>query len=218
MTVVAPVSAIADVLAMWGHDGWLTPPLHAIVPAAAPTIGRVSTISVEVGPTGPGMSPIYDVLSHDLSSRFVIVAGASALQGAMWGEILTIAAQSNGAAGVLVDGAVRDRPEIESIGFATYGRDQRIVGPYGTAHVVALDEPVTIAGVHIDPDDHIVADATGVIRVRGGDLDDVLSAAARYAAAEERVVEALRNGELLTSAYRYKKEVVDELSRMKPRG
>lgn len=157
------------------------------------------------------MGKIYDVLSSDLNGRFVVVAGASGLEGAMWGEILATAAQSNGASGVLVDGAVRDRPEIESIGFATYGRDERIVGPYGTAHVVALDEPVTIAGVGIDPDDHIVADATGVIRVRGAELDDVLFAAAAYAAAEERVVEALRNGEPLTSAYRYKKNVVDEL-------
>ncbi|MEO6125630.1 MAG: hypothetical protein ABIR32_18170 [Ilumatobacteraceae bacterium] len=212
-SVIAPVSAIADVLALWGRDGWLTPPLRPIVAAAAPTIGRVCTISIDVAPAGPGMGKIYDVLSSDLSDRFVVVAGAGGLEGAMWGEILATAAQSNGASGVLVDGAVRDRPEIESIGFATYGRDERIVGPYGTAHVVALNEPVTIAGVGIDPDDHIVADATGVIRVRGAELDDVLFAAAAYAAAEERVVEALRNGEPLTSAYRYKKNVVDELQK-----
>jgi len=210
---IAPVSAIADVLALWGQDGWLTPPLRAIVPAAAPTIGAVRTISIKVSPTGAGMGKIYDVVSSDLSNRFVVVAGASGLEGAMWGEILATAAQSNGASGVLVDGAVRDRPDIETIGFATYGRDERVVGPYGTAHVVELDEPVTIAGVGIDPDDHIVADATGVIRVRGGDLDDVLSAAVAYAAAEARVVEALRNGEPLTSAYRYKKEVVENLRR-----
>jgi len=212
-TPIAPVSAIADVLALWGQDGWLTPPLRAIVAAAAPTIGAVRTISIEVAPTGAGMGKIYDVVSSDLNNRFVVVAGASGLEGAMWGEILATAAQSHGAAGVLVDGAVRDRPEIETIGFATYGRDERVVGPCGTAHVVALDEPVTIAGVGIDPDDHIVADATGVIRVRGGDLDDVLSAAAAYAAAEALVVEALRNGEPLTSAYRYKKDVVENIRR-----
>ena len=211
MTTVAPVSAIADVLALWGTSGWLTPPLRAVVPAATPTVGRVRTITIEVAPEGVGMSKIYDALSSDLSDQFVVVAGASGLEGAMWGEILSLAAQSSGAVGALIDGAVRDRPEIESIGFATYGRDERVVGPYGTAHVIALDEPVTIAGVGIDPDDHIVADATGAIRVRGADLDDVLSAAAMYAAAEERVVEALRHGEPLTSAYRYKKDVVDEL-------
>ncbi len=210
---VAPVSAIADVLALWGQDGWLTPPLRAIVAATSPTVGAVRTITVEVASAGTGMGKIYDALSADLTGRFVIVAGASGLEGAMWGEILSTAAQASGASGVLVDGAVRDRPEIESIGFAIYGIDERIVGPYGSAHVTELDCAVTIAGVLIEPDDHIVADATGVIRVRGAVLDDVLAAAHRYAAAEEQVVMALRNGEPLTSAYRYKKAVVDELRR-----
>jgi regulator of RNase E activity RraA len=210
---IAPVSAIADVLALWGRDGWLTPPLRAIVPVGVTTIGPVRTIAVEVADRGNGMSKVYDVVSSDLSGRFVVVAGASQLEGAMWGEILSIAAQANGAAGAVVDGAVRDRPEIEAIGFATYGLDERVVGPYGTAHVTALDEPVTIAGVAVDPDDHIVADATGIVRLRGAEIDDVLAAAGRYAAAEEQVVQALRDGEPLTSAYRYKKSVVDELRR-----
>ena len=72
---------------------------------------------------------------------------------------------------------------------------------------------MSIAGCDIAPDDHIVADATGVVRVRGAELDDVLAAASRYAAAEEEVVQAIRDGEPLTSAYRYKKAVVDELRR-----
>ena len=210
---VAPVSAIADVLALWDRDGWLTPPLRTVVPTSAPTVGRVRTIAVEVAREGNGMSKVYDVVSSDLDGHFVVVAGASGLEGAMWGEILATAAQNSGGVGVLVDGAVRDRPEIEAIEFATYGIDERVVGPYGTAHVTALDEPVTIAGIVIDPDDHIVADATGVVRVRGAELDDVLAAAGRYAAAEEQVVQALRAGEPLTSAYRYKKTVVDELRR-----
>jgi len=57
----------------------------------------------------------------------------------------------------------------------------------------------------------LAADTT--FTVRGGDLDDVLSAAVAYAAAEARVVEALRNGEPLTSAYRYKKDVVENIRR-----
>ena len=126
---IAPVSAIADVLALWGRDGWLTPPLRAVVPATAPVLGGVRTITIEVAPTGDGMSSIYDVLSNDLTDRFVVVAGAAGLEGAMWGEILALSAQTSGSCGVLVEGAVRDRPEVEALGFPTYSIDERIVGP-----------------------------------------------------------------------------------------
>ncbi|MGD9995493.1 MAG: RraA family protein [Ilumatobacteraceae bacterium] len=210
--VTPPVSAIADVLALWGRDGWLTPPLMPVVPAARPTAGRVRTISVQVGGSGPGLSAIYDVLSSDLSGCFVVIAGAGPLPGAMFGEILALSARSSGALGVLIDGNVRDVPDMDAVGLPVYGAGRCVVGPNGLAHIVGTGEPVEIAGVTIGIDDHIVVDANGCVRIRANDLDPVLDAAARYAAGEDRVVEALRSGEPLATAYRHKKSAVDELS------
>jgi len=210
---IAPVSAIADVLAMRGRTGWLTPPLVPVVGAAAPVRGRARTISIEVGTSGPGLGAIYEVLSGDLHDTFLVVAGVTSLEGAMWGEILSLAARDSGAVGVAVDGAIRDRPEIEAMAFPTYGRDQRVVGPYGSAHIVAVDQPVEIAGVTIHPGDSVVADNTGLVRLDAIDADAVLTDAARYAAGEAAVVAALQEGQPLTSAYRYKKEAVEAISR-----
>jgi regulator of RNase E activity RraA len=212
-----PVSAIADVLALWRRDGWLTPPLAPVVAPAQPTIGRVQTISVEVGRTGPGLAAIYDVLSSDLSNCFVVIAGAETLPGSMFGEILALSAQQCGALGVLIDGNVRDVPAMEAVGLPVYGSGRCVVGPSGLAHVVAIGEPVEIAGVTIGTDDHIAADASGCVRLTPADLDDVLDAAARYATAEDRVVDALRRGEPLATAYRHKKSAVDELSQIERR-
>ncbi len=74
-SVVPSASAIADALALWGHDGWLTPPLIPVVGAPAPAIGRALTLAITAGAQGPGFSAIYDVLSRDLTGRVLAAAG-----------------------------------------------------------------------------------------------------------------------------------------------
>ena len=214
---LAPVSAIADVLALWNQDGWLTPPLQPVVSAAAPIAGRALTITITAGPTGPGMSSIYDVLSADLTGRVLIIAGATAVPGAVWGEILTRAALQQGASAVLVEGWVRDRPAVTDLGLPIYANGERVVGPNGLAHITAIDSPVTIGSAGnttpVAPNDVIVVDATGCVRVPAANAEEVLKAANVYAAAEDLVVKALNEGEPLASAYRHKKTITDELRR-----
>ena len=212
-TTHAPVSAIADVLALWNEDGWLTPPLHPIVPAANAVVGRVLTLTVTAGPTGPGFAPIYDVLSSDLTGRVLLLAGATAVPGAVWGEILTRAALQQGASAVLVDGWVRDRPATSTLALPIYACGEHIVGPSGLAHIVAVEASVTVNTVSVAPDDLVVVDDTGCVRVRAANVDAVLQAAQRYAAAEDLVVRALSEGESLVQAYRHKKAITEELRR-----
>ncbi|MCU1397493.1 MAG: Demethylmenaquinone methyltransferase [Acidimicrobiales bacterium] len=210
---VPPVSAIADVLRLWGIDGWLTPPLAPVVAADAPMIGQVMTVSILSGSAGPGLAPLYSILSSELSGRFVVIAGGTNVDGAVWGEIMATAAAANHAGGVLVDGLVRDLPTMAAIGLPTYASASCVVGPNGTAHAVEVDGTISIGGVGIHPLDSVAADATGCVRIPHAHLDEVLEASLRYAAAEDRVVHALAAGEPLTSAYLHKKTVVDELRR-----
>ena len=214
---LAPVSAIADVLALWNQDGWLTPPLQPVVAASAPIAGRALTITVVAGPTGPGFSQIYDVLSDDLTGRVLLLAGAAAVPGAVWGEILTRAALQQGASAVLVEGWVRDLPAINDLGLPIYANGERVVGPSGLAHITAIDTPITIHSngnaTLVASGDVIVVDSTGCVRVPAAEAGAVLQAANKYAAAEDLVVKALNEGEPLARAYRHKKSITDELRR-----
>ena len=211
--MIPPVSAVADVLKLWGLDGWLSPPLRPVVAASGPTIGRAMTITIVSAATGPGLAPVYSMLSRDLSGRFVVIGGGAQVNGAVWGEIMSTAACANDCTGVLVDGFVRDRPTMASIGLPVYATAECVVGPNGTAHVVEVGAPVRIGDVVIEPLDSIVADDTGCVRIPQSQLADILEAATRYAAAEDRVVRALVAGEPLTGAYLHKKTIVDELRR-----
>ena len=205
------VSAIADVLALWGHDGWLTPPLIPIVGAQASVIGRALTLTVTADANGPGFAGIYDVLSADLTGRVLVLAGATAVPGAVWGGILTRAALQRGATAVLVDGFVRDRPEMAALGLPVYAVGESVAGPNGKAHLVNVGAAVSVHGVEVPANDMIVIDATGCVRVRAALVDTVLQAAVRYEAAEDLVARALSGGESLAHAYRHKKSIVDEL-------
>ena len=209
---VAPVSAIADVLALWGMDGWLTPPLAPVVSASSAVSGRALTVQLAHDTSGPGLSPIYDVLSADLTDRVVVIAGARPVPGAVFGEILAGAASQQGAVGVLVDGWVRDRDDMTAIGLPVLAAGERVVGPNGSAHLLSVGEVVAVDGVCVATGDVIVIDPSGCVRIPADRADDVLDAAARYAAAEVLVAEALAAGEPLAAAYRHKRAMLAELA------
>jgi 4-hydroxy-4-methyl-2-oxoglutarate aldolase len=216
VTTVPPVSAIADVLALWSLDGWLTPPLHPIVAPAHTVAGRAVTVQLAHAPHGRGLVPLFEILSNDLSGRVLVLAGARDVDGAVFGEILAGAASSQGCVATLVDGAVRDRVDMVRIAMPVCATSERVVGPNGTAHVVEIDGRVDIDGVAIETDDCIAVDASGCVRIPSAHTAAVLPSAAQYAAAEAAVTAAMAAGEPLTSAYRHKRAMVDSLTGERP--
>ena len=207
-----PVSAVADVLALWGRDGWLTPPLEPIVVPQEPLIGAVRTVALAAAPNGSGLTDLYALLDGDLAGSIVVIGADVAVRGAVFGEILASAAQRAGAIAVLVDGAVRDVAEIAALGLPVFASGRRVVGPNGTAHVIAIDGGLTVGCASVGAVDHVVVDASGCVRI-AGDPIEVLDAARHYAAAEAQVLDALRAGAELSDAYLIKKSAVDDLRR-----
>lgn len=206
---VPSASAIADVLALWGRDGWLSPPLTPIVPATVPTAGTARVLTLAAGTAGPGLGPLYDVLDGDLGGQVVVLANAHEVGAAVWGEILAATAARSDATAVLVDGQVRDIGDLPPTPLYAHGTN--VVGPSGRAHVVAVDESAAVGGTVTDSGDLLVADATGCVRVAAAERTEVLEAAALYAEAEDQVLTAVRSGIPLAEAYLFKKAAVDQL-------
>jgi regulator of RNase E activity RraA len=211
MAQLPPVSAIADVLALRGLGGWLTPPLHPVIAPVEPIAGRAVTVSLRSEPAGRGLAEVQELLSKPLDGAVLVVAGARSVGGAVWGEILSRAASRSGAAAVLVDGSVRDRPAMAVEGLPVFASGEAVVGPAGRVSVQALDVAVTIGGFGVVPGDVIVVDATGAVRIPADRADDILADARAYADGEDRLLDALDRGEPLSEAYRMKQEVVDRL-------
>jgi regulator of RNase E activity RraA len=215
---IPPVSAIADVLALFGRDGWLTPPLVPVVAPGAPLIGRARTVALRAESPGSGLAPLHEIVSHDLRGEVLVLAGARPISGAIWGEIMSRAACSKGAVAVLLDGIARDAPAMSAEMLPVFAAALAVVGPAGRASIDAVGAPVEIDGVRITAGDTIVVDASGAVRIPADESTEVLEAARTYAGAEQQVLDALAAGEPLVEAYRFKKAVVSELTAAGYRG
>ena len=209
---IPPVSAIADVLALAGLDGWLTPPLLPVVVPAQPQMGLALTIELRAESPGSGLSPLHQLVSHDLRNHVVVIAGGRGIGGAVWGEIMSRAARGQGATAVLLDGIARDASAMADEGLPVYAAELAVVGPAGRASICGIGESVAVGGVTVAPGDAVIVDSSGAVRLTAADRDGVLDAARAYAAAEEQVMAALAAGEPLVEAYRFKKLVVSELT------
>ena len=190
--VVPPSTAVADVLALWGLHGWLTPPLQAVVHGTtmAAIAARARTVELRRGRSGFG--PLYELLSGDLSGR-VLVVSAPDDDVAVWGGLLTLAASQVDAAGVLVAGAVRDVADCRAAGLPLWARAVRTVGPADGMEVAALGEPVTVGSVTVADGDLVVLDVGGVVALPSdgtGDADGA-SASATATAKASATAEAL---------------------------
>jgi regulator of RNase E activity RraA len=80
-----------------------------------------------------------------------------------WGENQATMAKSRGIAGLVVNGAIRDREWIERSGFPALCRGFSPVSSRWDIETVAMNEPVSFDGLLIRPGDVIYADGDGLI-------------------------------------------------------
>ncbi len=94
----------------------------------------------------------------------LIVGGSPNCDGALWGELMSISAQSKGVAGTIVDGAVRDPLEIRTLGYPVFCRHfnprRATKETYGRINV-----PIRIGTLSIGPNDLVLADANGIVSI-----------------------------------------------------
>jgi regulator of RNase E activity RraA len=84
---------------------------------------------------------------------------------APWGELLTTASMVRGAGGCLMDGLVRDVRRIRELKFPVFHGGIGPLDTKGRAEMMAVDEPVEIAGAPVEPGDFIFGDVDGVVVV-----------------------------------------------------
>jgi len=110
-----------------------------------------------------------------------------------WGEVLTTAAETRGIAGLVIDACVRDADALAAHGFPVFSTGLALTGASKT-RPGAIDRPVTVGDVTVEPGDWIVADVDGVVVAPGGELEAVLAAGHARADKESALFDALRAG------------------------
>lgn len=188
-------SAIANALDAVGHYHHATCSLRPVYPGVR-FAGRAVTVHELAAEYGGVQSEDFRVGSilDAAKTGDVIVVAAGGARASTWGGMASLAATVKGISGLVVDGGVRDREEIESFGFPVFAR--HLVPTTGRMRlkVEAIDVPVDIDGVRVEPGDVIVADGTGVVCVPAARAVEVAQIAEICARDDRQAEEEIRAG------------------------
>jgi 4-hydroxy-4-methyl-2-oxoglutarate aldolase len=124
----------------------------------------------------------------------VLVATAERYQYAgAWGEVLSVAAQSRGIAGLVIDGAVRDIEAITEHRFPVFARGLAI-GACKKEQIGTLHEPIDVGGVTVRSGDIVVGTADGVVILDSRSIEQILREAIARREREAEIFRQLRAG------------------------
>ncbi len=123
----------------------------------------------------------------------LIVGGSPNSDGALWGELMSISAQSKGVAGTIIDGPVRDPLEIRMLGYPVFCRHfnprRATKETYGNINV-----PVRIGTLSISPNDLVLADANGIASVPRNRVQEAVELASEILRKENKVKDEILSG------------------------
>lgn len=90
------------------------------------------------------------------------------------GGLMGTAMFARGFTGAVVDGGVRDLPQLKKIGFPVYALGPVPSTSVGHYRFGGMNVPLEVAGTHVEPNDIIVADQDGVVVVPRARAAEVL--------------------------------------------
>ena len=123
----------------------------------------------------------------------VLVVGTDNFIAGYWGEVLTVAAEAAGLAGLVIDGGVRDVAALARRQFPVFSRGVSVRGTV-KASAPAVGQPLRFTDVPVTAGDWVVADDDGVIVLPATELERVLAAGEVRAAKEAEMMRALAQG------------------------
>lgn len=126
----------------------------------------------------------------------VIVADvADFVEAGHWGEVLTVAAQARGVAGLVINGGVRDVEPCRHRAFPVFARSVSMKAAVKQV-VGTINHPIVCGGVTVGPGDLVVADDDGVVVIAQDEAETVLRAAQAREQREAEIMSRLAAGEL----------------------
>ena len=123
----------------------------------------------------------------------IVIDGGGALC-STWGGMASFAAKFKGVAGLVVDGAVRDLEEIIEFDFPVFARHMVPTTGRLRMKVEAINEPIVVYGVRVEPGDIIVGDGTGLVCLPRGDAEKIVGVAEQIGQDDASALEDMKAG------------------------
>lgn len=181
------------------NEGFLSGPTRCRFPNLPPMVGYAATARIRT--SAPPMSHrcYYDRMDwwHYVASvpepRVLVLQDADRQPafGAFVGEIHAAIGSALNCVGCVTNGAVRDLPAVEAMGFQLYARRTSVSHAY--AHIAEFGEPVEIDGLKIASGDLLHGDRHGVVNVPLSIATELPAEASKLLAEERELVEFCRS-------------------------
>lgn len=194
---------VHDVLRKMGHRDFTLPPrLRPLMPEKA-MAGPAFTILGKVDPTANAHETLlaWTGLLSKCPQGHVWVNQPNDNTIAHMGELSAETLKDKGVRGAVADGMIRDANFLIDMGFQTWynGYTPRdIVGWWLPA---AINVPIRIGEVDIEPGDYMVGDRDGLIRVPQGIVEEVIEASETDINTESAIRTAIKSGTDPQEAY-----------------
>jgi regulator of RNase E activity RraA len=151
-----PVANVSDVMSRMSAGGSTLRPLHA----GGPLSGAAFTVK-----TRPGDNLlVHKALLMAEPGDVIVVDAGGDLTNALVGELMLSYAMMTGAAGVVINGAVRDYGWIKTNAFPVFATGVTHRGPYRDGPG-EINVPISFDGMVIEPGDLVIGDDDGLLCV-----------------------------------------------------
>jgi 4-hydroxy-4-methyl-2-oxoglutarate aldolase len=138
---------------------------------------------------------IHAALNLATEGQVLVFTNGGSSQGALWGDVACGFAMKKRVAGAVVDGAVRDTDAIREMGFPVWATAISVEHPEKRGPG-AVNVPVVLGGVLVEPGDIVVGDADGVLVIPRKLLAHAVEGAEKRAAFEVQFRARIAAGEL----------------------
>ena len=154
-------------------------------------VGSAVTVSCAAGDN----STIYKAIKLAKAGDVLVINCCGYKNAGVFGELFTIICMMHGIAGVVIDGACRDKNDIISLNFPVF---TRAVCPNGTIkeYCGEVNKPFSCGGVAVNPGDVVIGDCDGVVVIPLSNAEEVLRKSLAKKAAEDEMRKQLERREM----------------------
>ena len=167
--------------------------MHGRIQALRPRMKVAGpAFTVEVRPGDNLM--IHAAIAMAKPGDVLVIDGKGDQTAALMGTLMLSACKKLGLAGVVVDGAIRDRLELLELGFPVFSAGFNPAGP--TKFVPGrINHPISAGGAVVNPGDLVVGDADGVVVIERAKAPAMLALAEKKVADEAARLDAIARGD-----------------------
>lgn len=146
-------------------------------------------------------NPHRKAVEHIRLGEVLVIDGHGSDEGGILGDIMSARLKANGAAGLVVDGCLRDVWQIKGLDLAVYTRHIHAGAINRGLSAVEMDGVVACGGCGVRPGDYLMGDPDGVAVIPASLAAEAAAYGAEHEALEEFLREKVIGGALLAEAY-----------------